>query len=116
MIKLLSAVVLAGISLSANAFSWTSYQDTRYLTAATGDNEAQVTQQGIAFTKTIETASSQQLKKSLGIYDDGLRSRSVGVEHAQLAVQKYLTASGTPSYQAIVKVNYSYDVQNRSRD
>ncbi|UXI03814.1 DUF3316 domain-containing protein [Photobacterium sp. TY1-4] len=116
MIKLLSAVVLAGISLSAHAFSWTSYQDTRHLIAATGDNEAQVTQQGIALAKTIETATPQQLKKSLGIYDNGLRSRSISVEDTQLAVQEYLTASGTPSYQAIVKVNYSYDVQNRSRD
>lgn len=116
MIKLLSAVVFAGMSLSVQAFSWTSYQDTRHVTAAAGSDKAQVTQQGISLSKTIQTATPRQLKKSLGIYDPGLRSRSVNVSQTQLVVQEFFTQSGTPQYQAIVKVSYNYDVQNRSRD
>lgn len=116
MIKLFCTVLFAGMSLAVHAFSWTSYQDTRHLTAATGDDKAQVTEQGLAFSKTIQTATPRQLQQSLGLYEPGLRSHAVNVDQTQLAVREYFTTSGTPQYQAVVKVSYHYDVQSRSRD
>ncbi|KMV30080.1 DUF3316 domain-containing protein [Photobacterium swingsii] len=109
--KLLVALTTLLISCSTFAFSWDSKQENINLTAGVSDSREGAYQLGRQFASNIEQSSPKKLKRTLGIYEYGLKTNSIQIDDSQIEVDEFSTAQGDVKYRAVVNVGYSYDIR-----
>ncbi|OAN11273.1 hypothetical protein A3K86_20165 [Photobacterium jeanii] len=109
--KSLIILPLLLVSGASFAFSWDSKQENINLTAGVSDSREGAYQLGRDFASNIQQSSPKKLKRTLGIYEYGLKTNSIQIDNSHIEVDEFATAQGNVKYRAIVNLGYSYDIR-----
>lgn len=107
--KLLITLVMLGISTGANAFTRDMNHESRNIVAGVSDSREGAMRKGQDFATNLKSESPSRLKRTLGIYEYGMKTNTIKVEDSRIKIDEFSTASGQVKYRAVVNVDYSYD-------
>lgn len=107
--KILITAICIGLSSPALAFTRDTNHVSQNFTAGVSDSREGAYRQGQDFANDLKYASPRNLKRTLGIYEYGLKTNTIKVTNSQVEIDEFSTASGDIKYRAVVNVNYSYD-------
>ena len=107
--KLLITAICIGLSSPALAFTRDTNFESQNINAGISDTREGAYRQGQEFAKDLKYASPRNLKRTLGIYEYGLKTNTIKVNDSQIEIDEFSTASGDIKYRAVVSVDYSYD-------
>ncbi|PSW20615.1 DUF3316 domain-containing protein [Photobacterium sanctipauli] len=107
--KLLVAAIVLSFSSASYGFTRNMNSESTHITAGVSDSREAAYQQGQALSKSLQSESPRKLKRTLGIYEYGLKTNTIKVNESNIEVDEFSTVSGDVKYRAIVNVNYSYD-------
>lgn len=114
--KLILTFVTLIFSSAIYAYSWDSKGKSVNLNAGIGHSKEEAYKLGNDLASNMKSESPVKLKRTLGIYEYGLKTNSIKVDRSQVEISEFSTAQGEVKYRAVVNVNYSYDVNKpRSR-
>ena len=106
---LLLSVIILSCSTASYAFTRENTQASQYINAGVSDSREAAYRQGQKLVNNLNSESPRKLKRTLGIYEYGLKTNSLTVDNSHIQVDEFSNAKGEVKYRAIVNVNYSYD-------
>lgn len=106
---LLLSVVMVACSTASYAFTRENNQASQYINAGVSDSREGAYRQGQTLANNIRSESPRKLKRTLGIYEYGLKTNSIKVDNSHIQVDEFSNAKGEVKYRAIVNVDYSYN-------